>query len=818
MSIPIDRRLSSEGSNRQHRPILGTTGRPGIRGVLLTALVGFAALYGCGGAEGTEPRSAGDPPAATLPKAVTRLSVVSDHEGDPAPTVVAHYQPDDANRPWRRRKDDYIVPNVTPAGAAARVESDTPSNIGVDAPHHTGTFDRVDVEVRIPKGESELLRVTLLENTRRALVSGIENVTGTGEFQTIAFPLAGIERLDLTITDVTVQVVGDASWTEIRAIDVLRQRAAALLPKPGEPPALIDLGTDARRGWGLDEQSGAIWRVEENITEKTHRFRFSYSTGPRLRGVQLSVTGLGDDPVVLDLAGDEPVWERFDRALPELTAGSEVRFQILCPQEGLDGPAAIAEFHLEETVTAATSQTVTQTVSQTPAGPKAGHAPLVLLITSDTHRGDHVGRGGTPGLVSTPMIDALGRRGIQFTNALSAANMTNPSHVALMTGESPRDTRIVGNQAPLDGAAVTLAERFAAAGWATAAAVSVHHICHPYSGLGQGFDRYDGPEVRTDYRNQRRPGSVAVERALTWIDERDDVPLFLWVHVFDVHGPYEAEPSFLERYRNSDLSSIERSLDPVPGSPLPDWIASSAEKRANVRDHHNAYRAAVDQVDQLLGTLFNHPRAMGPSGVIGFTADHGESFGRHQLWWTHHGLYPDQLHVPLIVAGGGLPAGIQSDTPVEMVSLGSTLMDLAGLDSGEHPARPLDVRGERSPEPRFALGFSGEKAAVDIEGWLLILNLVEHDYELGPREFLKGGIELYHVTADPACENDLSDVEAKRADRMKNALIRWLDDARPSGYATVFNMSSEAVQRLKELGYGGMSESSNEGAWYVRDE
>ncbi len=730
--------------------------------------------------------------------------VESDQASTPAPRIIAHFAPDDAGRRWRGRKDEYYDVTKTRTGAVVRLESDSPSNIGVRSPLSMDSFDRVDVQIRLPKGEEELVRVSLLRDTQRVLVSGIEPVTGTGEFQRVSFPLAGIERQKGEITDVTMQIAGDASWAEVKAIHVLRQRAAALLPAPGQEPALIDHGSDGRRGWGLDPQMGAVWHVSEAKAAGSARLRFSYAAGPRLKGAQLIVQGFGTEERALDLFAKTRQWKRFDEPLPELAEGAEVHFFISATAPSKVGPSALAELHLEASAA---------------DGPgDAADAPLVLLITSDTHRGDHLGRGGTGGLVSTPKIDALGRRGVQFTNALAPANMTNPSHVALMTGESPRDTRIVGNQSPLDQGAVTLAERFAAAGWATAAAVSVHHICHPYSGLGQGFDRYDGPEPRTDYQNQRRPGVVAVERALEWIDERRDQPLFLWVHVFDVHGPYDAEPSYVERYAGQAKSTDDPLLDPVPSTALPAWIVESEEKSADVRGNHNRYRAAVDQVDGLLGRLFEHPRALGPNGLVGLTADHGESFGRHELWWTHHGLYTDQLHVPLIVAGGGLPEGLQSAEPVEMVSLGATLLDLAGLNADEHPAQPLDVLGERPSTPRYALGYSGEKAAIDHEGWILILNLTDHDYELGPREFKKGGVELYHVRADPTCDLDLADVETERADRMKKALIRWLDDARAEGYATVFNVSADAVERLKALGYGGLTDSPNSGAWYVRDE
>lgn len=768
-------------------------------------------LGSCGGSDPSSDESAGSAGAGSTPKGISadtgleRLMVRSNQERPPSPRMIAHCAPDDEGRQWRRRRDEFYDVIDSGKGAIVRIESDTPSNVGVALPLSMDTFDRVDLEVRIPEGEEELLRVTLLRGQTQVLLSGIKPTAGTGAFQRVSFPLPGIERQTGSITDVTMQIGGEASWTEVKSIDVLRQRAAALLPAPGEEPGLVDHGSDARRGWGLDPQVGAIWKVAKTRKEGSARLRFSYATGPELMGAQLSVNGLGNREHVLDLAGETKEWKRFDEPLPQLDLGAEIHFFITANSPSTVGPSALAELHLE-------------VPSESPSGTGADAAPLVLLVTSDTHRGDHLGRGGTGGLVSTPRIDALGRRGVQFTNALAPANMTNPSHVALMTGESPRDTRIVGNQSPLGFDAVTLAERFAAAGWATAAAVSVHHICHPYSGLGQGFDRYDGPEPRTDYRNQRRPGEVAVEKALGWIDERGDQPLFLWVHVFDVHGPYEAEPSYVERYDGQDGAGIAPGLDPVPTAPLPTWISESKEKSAHVRGHHDRYRAAVDQVDALLGRLFDHPRARGPRGIVGLTADHGESFGRHELWWTHHGLYTDQLHVPLIVAGGGLPEGLQTDAPVEMVSLGATLMELAQLDTSEHPAAPLDVHGDRPAEPRYALGYSGEKAAIDHEGWLLMLALRDHKFDLGPRKFVKGEFELYHVETDPTCDLNLADVETERGARMKKALIRWLGDARAEGYATVFNVSEEAVKRLQALGYGGLTDSPNSGAWYVEDE
>jgi arylsulfatase A-like enzyme len=155
----------------------------------------------------------------------------------------------------------------------------------------------------------------------------------------------------------------------------------------------------------------------------------------------------------------------------------------------------------------------------------------VLLVTSDTHRGELLGT-TAGGLVRTPALDALAARGVVFLDAMSTSNATNPSHAALMTGLHPRDTRVVTNRDPLARRAVTLAERFAAAGYRTAATYSAFHLDDATSGLGQGFDRYEGPGAPTglDFdafegaSSSVRDGALTVERALAHVDDGSAVP------------------------------------------------------------------------------------------------------------------------------------------------------------------------------------------------------------------------------------------------------------------------------------------------------
>ena len=58
-------------------------------------------------------------------------------------------------------------------------------------------------------------------------------------------------------------------------------------------------------------------------------------------------------------------------------------------------------------------------------------------------------------------------RGLLFEDSFSATNITNPSHMALLTGLEVRDHQIIANGTPLTEHALTLAEVFQAAGWRT---------------------------------------------------------------------------------------------------------------------------------------------------------------------------------------------------------------------------------------------------------------------------------------------------------------------------------------------------------------
>lgn len=316
------------------------------------------------------------------------------------------------------------------------------------------------------------------------------------------------------------------------------------------------------------------------------------------------------------------------------------------------------------------------------AGCAQGERPDVLLVVVDTLRADRLGSYGYPADAS-PQLDAFAAGGVLFERALAASTLTAPSHASLMTsrwvgehaiGASNGTTRLDGER--------TLAAEFSAAGYETAAFVS-NFVIRRGTGLDAGFDLYDDelPDVepnRPIYRE--RKAAETAERALAWLAERGERPLFLFVHFQDPHGPYAAPPPFDERFPEL-LDEDEPALDVLPGQKgpggIPAYQALPGEARPSA--YKRRYAQEVAYFDAELGRLLAALRARGRPLVAAVTSDHGESLGEAGYWFQHgHASTPDLGRIPLVLEAPGLAPGRRSEL-VHHVDLMPTLLELAGL-------------------------------------------------------------------------------------------------------------------------------------------
>jgi len=345
--------------------------------------------------------------------------------------------------------------------------------------------------------------------------------------------------------------------------------------------------------------------------------------------------------------------------------------------------------------------------------PWPGPTDLVVLVVIDTLRADHVGTYGYAD-ATTPTLDALAARGLVYTDAMTPQPVTLPAVTSLLTGRWPHHHGVRDNAGfTLDDTAATLATAFAARGWRTGAVVG-SAVLRRETGIARGFEIFDdhfggtypvhdpayaalAPQMAAD----RRRATEVTDRALDVAREFGDDPAFLLVHYFDVHAYYDPPPAFAARH---------------PGRP---------------------YDGEIAYVDHELGRLLEGLRDRDPWVVV--VADHGE--GLHEHGEAEHGflLYQSTLHVPVILAGPGIPAGARRDQAVSLVDVAPTLAARFGLElTSDGTAWTGDAPADRilhAETFRTLLSYDWSE--------LRALRRGDHKYIHGPRD------EAFDLAADP---------------------------------------------------------------------
>jgi Sulfatase len=344
------------------------------------------------------------------------------------------------------------------------------------------------------------------------------------------------------------------------------------------------------------------------------------------------------------------------------------------------------------------------------AGPPAASARNVVLVTIDTLRADHLSTYGYARATS-PALDRLAARGTRFSHAFSAASCTAASHASILTGLLPSFHTIGAFNGifPLDPGTDTLAEVLSARGWTTAAVVS-NPVLARRIGLDQGFATYDddiqGHELNRAAPEQRADVALGKARALL---AGLHPPFFLWLHLQDPHGPYAPPPG---RDRFDAAAGDGGGVLPVGEDQsgygaIPPYQVFGDERR--VDDYVARYDDEIAYTFDELGRWLDELAASGrlADTLVAVTADHGEALGEDGFYFGHgHSVGPDQVRVPLLLAGPGVPAGRVVVAPVSNAALFNTVLAAVGLRERPDPevaglAPLLAGAGAQEPPPVF---------------------------------------------------------------------------------------------------------------------
>lgn len=478
----------------------------------------------------------------------------------------------------------------------------------------------------------------------------------------------------------------------------------------------------------------------------------------------------------------------------------------------------------------------------------------IVLISVDDLRYDCVSQADEPALFdmygldssehTTDTIDSLWEEGTGFEYATSASSYTPPSHGSLFTGQYPSDHGVRTFFNKMSDDTETIAELAANAGFETHA--WIENIALDMLDVTKGFDRTVCP-FESDDENLFE----FVDTALSSSD-----PVFLFVHLFDVHKPYLYTTGGEERHRYNDDYPVV--LDEV----LPEGLTASsmvadakAEARETVDNYDNLsdslaeyahyrsldyllrqrleesvdeerfkylvelYRKGVEKFDRgrLADLLETIRSGLDDQYLLTLTSDHGEAKcewrGRTDFMNSFN-VSEGATRVPWIFETdlNGFESNlVAEDTTVSHVDLYPTVADLL-----DEPTAAQTVRGHSLlsgiPDDRSlfteswyyegGVNFFGNVSEPG-SGGLSEIAIREGSYKL-VRAFEDTGTKdasLYHVD-DILERNDISGENQDEYERLQEHLDQYLDDLDPVCEPDITDDDSDRLEsRLRALGY-----------------
>jgi arylsulfatase A-like enzyme len=306
----------------------------------------------------------------------------------------------------------------------------------------------------------------------------------------------------------------------------------------------------------------------------------------------------------------------------------------------------------------------------------------LVLVTLDTARADRLSAYGHR-VPTSPTLAALAQRGVRFDDAISQAIVTPPSHASILTGKNPprHGLRELSSES-LAPSEQTLAETLRDAGFHTAAFVGAIPLL-ANRGLHQGFEVYDQvfPDGMIERRAQRTNRAVRA-----WLVDPPDGRVFLWVHYFDPHHPYNPPRPYKQQFVGGPVAKNDvpypRNVNPrttqEPGARAPEPAASELMRKL--------YDAELRYTDDALAELFALLDEAGllEDAVVAVVADHGESLGEHGYYFGHWDVLWENARIPMLIAHpDGRYAGTRVRELVRSIDLMPTLLAWLGLPAPE---------------------------------------------------------------------------------------------------------------------------------------
>ena len=257
-------------------------------------------------------------------------------------------------------------------------------------------------------------------------------------------------------------------------------------------------------------------------------------------------------------------------------------------------------------------------------------------------------------------------------------------------------------------------------------------------------------------------------------------PFFLISSFLKPHDPFTPAERFAKMFQapemklpetwgKVDLATVPHSIQSrIHYDPACPELRFPEAAKLHIALYYASLAQTDDNIGKLLGTLAE--LGLSENTIVLYTADHGEMLGEHGLWQKFV-FYEPSLGVPLLFRVPGVtPSNARCATPVSLVQMVPTLLELcgvpipAGLD-GASITRLLREPGAEIDSTVFA------ELALRTQhpGSMIRQGRYKYSYYVDDLD------ELYDLGTDPEEMKNLAQVPAHREkrDELKEQLFAW---------------------------------------------
>ena len=345
--------------------------------------------------------------------------------------------------------------------------------------------------------------------------------------------------------------------------------------------------------------------------------------------------------------------------------------------------------------------------------------PNIVFIHAESMDGRKMGCMDHPATRdATPNLDALAQRGTLFRNAYSNCPVCNPSRASMWTGKYPHHDDCWNNHEGIHEDVPTFRTTLESAGYRTAAIGPLDYQWGKHSirdrvgswtrsaCIRRPICRTPLPQVMDGEEQPHGGDWNRTYKGMQFLREAadDDRPFMLYLTTGLVHPAFVAHRRYMERVRESEieippgLGGLETTDHPVDEYMRITKNCTRRFPESLVREMRHVYFAMIAALDDMVGRVLQTLRDLGleDTTYVIFSSDHGEMAGEHNQV-LKRSMYEPSIHEPLIIAGPDVREGAEVETPVSLIDIYPTLMDMARADYSDFTSRsgyPGDIDGE----------------------------------------------------------------------------------------------------------------------------